>query len=117
VVLLGDVGQRQEVGERPGQRQGLVGGQRRQHAAQALGRLPAARSRPLGQRPHSLDQGVQVRPLVRPEDLPQQIAQQPHVVAQAIVDPRPARPRLRGRLPLGRLPGGPLGRRQMKDLG
>ncbi len=86
VLLLGDVGERQEVGEGPGQRHRLGHGQRPQQRPQRLRRLRPAGAGLLGQGPHPLHQRVQRGALLGAQGLAQQIAQQAHVLAQPLVD-------------------------------
>jgi hypothetical protein len=86
VVLLGDVGQHEEVGEGARQRQRLGSAQRAQQSPQRLGRLDAARPGLLGQGPHPLDEREQLRTLLGAQGLAQQVAQQANVFPQAVVD-------------------------------
>ena len=84
VDLLGDVGQVEVGREGPHEQRGGLEVQARQHRVQ-LGRggLRGHVARRLGQRPHLLDEGEQLRALVAQDRLAQQIAEQPDVAPQA----------------------------------
>ena len=84
VMLLGDVGEVQEVGEAARDRQrrldrhgAQLGGQRLEAVSESP---PTARA--LGQRPDALDALEERLPLLPPQRLAEQLAEQPHVVAQ-----------------------------------
>ena len=84
VVLLGDVGQRQEMRERAGD------GQRRcdRHVAQQpvdVLELAVERARPLGGLAHLLDLLEDLVPFVMPQHAPEHLPEQAHVVSQRLV--------------------------------
>jgi hypothetical protein len=83
-MLLGDVGEVQEVRERAGHRQRFADGHPLEDAAQRLEVLAAAGARALGQGPDALHRVVQLVPLLPPERLAQQLAQQAHIVSKRL---------------------------------
>ena len=87
VVLLRDVREVQEVRERPGDRQGLGNGHRRQFERQLVqGSLPltrpSSRFRSVAHPLDALEEGV---PLLVAQRLAEQRAEQPHVIPQRLV--------------------------------
>ena len=84
MVLLGDVGQRQEMRERAGDRQR----RRDRHVAQQpidMLELAVERARPLGCLAHLLDLVENLIPFVMPQHASQHFAEQAHVVSQWLV--------------------------------
>ena len=80
MVLLGDVGERQEMRERPRHRQRRLDRQVAQHAGQRLDVAVPSGPAELRQRPHPLDRLVERLPLALPQRLAKQLAEQPHIV-------------------------------------
>ncbi len=84
MVLLGDVGQVEEVGEGARDRQRLVDGHLLEDAGQRRKVGVAAAARLLGQRADPLDQVEDRLALVAPQRLAQQLAQQPDIFPQCL---------------------------------
>lgn len=85
VVLLSNVGEVKEVGERTCDRQRSIHRQPRKLGRKHFEVLHPLGSRMLRQRPDTFDGAEQVVALDRPKRCAQQLAQQAHVVAQRLV--------------------------------
>jgi hypothetical protein len=84
MVLLGDVGQREEMRERAGDRQR----RRDRHVAQQpvdVLELAVERARPLGGLPHLLDLFENLVPFVMAQHTSEHLPEQAHVVSQRLV--------------------------------
>ena len=82
MVLLGDVGQREEVGERSRDGQRRFHRQVPQDAGERTDIVGGTRPRMLRQRSHPLDRVEQRLSLAQPQRVAEQLAQHPHIVPQ-----------------------------------
>ena len=85
VVLLGDVGQVEEMREGARQRDRGIDRQAGQHRRQLAEVAVGARARALGQRAHVLDALEDRLARVRPQRLAEQLAEQPDILPQRLV--------------------------------
>ena len=85
MLLLGNVGQIQEVGERASQWNSGVYRQLLELGGECLKIAIVACARRLGHRANALDGFEQLRALVRSQRVPEKLPEQPHVLPQRFV--------------------------------
>ena len=81
MVLFGDVGEREEMGERPRHRHRRFDREVAEHAGQRVDVARAVGPHVLRQRPHAFDGLVQLLPLTLSQRLPEQLPKQTHIVS------------------------------------